>query len=193
MSKTGAKEISKGMSMTSKKDLEKIFRKHGFTDFRWLDPRKIVVGQWVRLKCMFGCRNYGRTATCPPNVPSVAECARFFKEYRRAVVFHFVKKVAKPEARHAWSRRVDLKLLKLEKEAFVAGHEKAFLLFMDSCHFCAECSGSRTACKEPQLARPTSDAMAVDVYTTVRSLGYPIEVLSRYDQPMNRYAFLLID
>jgi predicted metal-binding protein len=48
-------------------------------------------------------------------------------------------------------------------------------------------------CKEPRLARPTSDAMAVDVFTTVRSLGYPIEVLSHYDQPMNRYAFLLID
>jgi len=33
----------------------------------------------------------------------------------------------------------------------------------------------------------------MDVFTTVRSLGYPIEVLSRYDQTMNRYAFLLVD
>jgi hypothetical protein len=41
--------------------------------------------------------------------------------------------------------------------------------------------------------RPEADALGVDVYTTVRKLGYPIEVLSDYKQAMNRYAFLLID
>jgi hypothetical protein len=35
--------------------------------------------------------------------------------------------------------------------------------------------------------------MAVDVFATVRALGYPIEVLARRDRPMNRYAFLLVD
>jgi len=34
--------------------------------------------------------------------------------------------------------------------------------------------------------------MAVDVFTTVRNIGYPIEVLYDYSQEMNRYAFLLI-
>jgi len=178
--------------MATKTELEKTFRRHGFADFRWLDPQKIVVGQWVRLKCMFGCGEYGKTATCPPYVPSVAECERFFRDYRRAVVFHLSKKVAKPEARHVWTRRMNLQLLKLEREVFLSGHEKAFLLFMDSCGICAECSGSRATCKEPQMARPTPEALAMDVFTTVRSLGYPIEVLSRTDQPMNRYAFLLI-
>jgi predicted metal-binding protein len=47
-------------------------------------------------------------------------------------------------------------------------------------------------CKEPQLARPTSDALAVDVYSTVRKIGYSIEVLDDYKRAMNRYAFLLI-
>jgi hypothetical protein len=35
--------------------------------------------------------------------------------------------------------------------------------------------------------------MAMDVFATVRKLGYPIEVLTDYDQAMNRYAFLLIE
>jgi hypothetical protein len=35
--------------------------------------------------------------------------------------------------------------------------------------------------------------MAIDVYTTVRKAGYPIQVLSDYAQEMNRYAFLLVD
>jgi len=34
--------------------------------------------------------------------------------------------------------------------------------------------------------------MAVDVFETVRKIGYPIEVLYDYSQEMNRYAFLLI-
>lgn len=179
--------------MTAKKELESVFRTRGFADFRWVDPKKIIVAQWPRLKCLYGCGDYGRTATCPPNVPSVDECARFFREYRRAAVFHFEKRLARPADRFAWGRRVNLELLKLEREVFLAGHEKAFLLFLDSCNICAECSGRRETCKEPRLARPTPEAMAVDVYATVRPLGYPIEVLARHDQAMNRYAFLLID
>ena len=32
-----------------------------------------------------------------------------------------------------------------------------------------------------------------DVFTTVRKIGFPIEVLTEYSQAMNRYAFLLIE
>ena len=175
------------------KNLRNLFSKHGFTDYRWLNPAEIVVAEWVRMKCLYGCREYGKNAACPPNAPSVAECARFFREYKRAAVFHFAKTVERPEDRHAWSRKVNLELLKLEEEVFKAGFVKAFLLLFDSCGICLECAASRTACKEPKLSRPTPDALAMDVYSTVRKLGYPIEVLSQYDQEMNRYAFLLID
>jgi predicted metal-binding protein len=179
--------------MAGTKSLEKLFAARGFTDFRWLDPKDIVVAQWVRMKCLYGCWEYGRTATCPPHAPSVAECDRFFHEYKRAVVFHFEKKVDKPEDRHAWSRKINRSLLDLEIDVFKAGYERAFVLFMDSCNFCLECGGVQAGCKEPRLSRPTPDAMGMDVYTTVRKLGYPIKVLADYDQAMNRYAFLMIE
>jgi hypothetical protein len=35
--------------------------------------------------------------------------------------------------------------------------------------------------------------MAVDVFATVRNLGYPIEVLTDPSDVMNRYAFLLVE
>ncbi len=70
---------------------------------------------------------------------------------------------------------------------------EAFLLALDSCALCTECPGDRAECKHPRTARPTSEAMGVDVFTTVRQCGYPIEVLSDYGQAMNRYAFLLIE
>lgn len=173
--------------------LKKLFHKHGYTDFRWLDPQDIVVAHWVRMKCQFGCPDYGRAGACPPHTPSVEDCERFFREYKRAAVFHFGKKLDRPEDRHAWTRRLNLDLLKLERDLFLAGYPKAFLLFLDTCNVCLECSGSRAACKEPRLGRPVPEGLAVDVFSTVRKLGYPIQVLPDYKQTMNRYAFLMIE
>ena len=175
------------------RDLKTLFQKYGYKDFRFIDPEKIVVSQWVRMKCMYGCGEYGQNASCPPNVPPVAECERFFREYSAAVVFHFDKKVDQPEDRHAWSSKVNMKLVKLEREVFLAGYERAFLLYMDSCCICSECSKERENCKEPRLARPSPEAMAMDVFTTVRQFGFPIEVRTDYSQKMDRYAFLMVE
>ena len=179
--------------MISQADLDALFARHGFTAYQWINPQSIIVSQWVRMKCTFGCSEYGRNAACPPNTPSVAECRQFFSEYRQAVVFHFEEKVEKPEARHAWTREVNQALLDLEREVFLSGYQKAFLLFMDSCSLCTKCPGVRSECKNPKQARPTPEAMAMDVFSTVRQYGFPIEVLSDYSRAMNRYAFLLIE
>jgi predicted metal-binding protein len=177
----------------NRENLEELFHKHGYTDFKWIHPKEVVVAHWVRMKCMYGCDEYGRTATCPPNAPQVSECERFFHDYEDAVIFHFEKKVHKPEDRHDWTRKLNLKLLDLERDVFCSGYEKAFLLFLDSCNLCEGCPGVRTKCKEPEQARPTPESLAVDVFTTVRKVGYTIEVLSDYDEKMNRFAFLLIE
>lgn len=180
-------------SKRKREEMEMLFRAHDFSNFKWMDPKKVVVSQWVRMKCMFGCDEYGKTCCCPPNVPGVAECERFFREYEIAVIFHFSKKVKKPEDRHKWTRKVNLKLSKLEREVFLRGYEKAFLLFMDSCCICGQCADSREKCKKPEIARPSPEALAVDVFSTVRQYGFPIEVRTGYEQAMDRYAFLLIE
>jgi predicted metal-binding protein len=179
--------------MSKRRQLEELFRKHRFSDFRWIDPKNIVVSQWVRMKCMFGCVEYGKIACCPPNTPPVDECRSFFGDYGEGVVFHFEKKVEKPEERHEWARGINVRLLGLEREVFLAGNPKTFLLFMDSCSLCKECEEERVKCKNKRSARPPPEAMAVDVFSTVRQLGYPIEVLHDHSQTMNRYAFLLIE
>ena len=179
--------------MMDQANLETLFKDHGFADFKWVKPKDFVVSQWVRMKCLYGCSEYGRSGSCPPNVPSVPECRRFFDEYGTAAVFHFEKTVDQPEDRHAWTRDVNRKLLKLEREVFLRGYHKTFLLFMDTCSFCSDCAPSREECRDPKSARPSPEAMAMDVFNTVRPYGYPIEVLSGYSQVMNRYAFLLIE
>jgi predicted metal-binding protein len=179
--------------MNTREKIEQLAKKHEVKDYKWLDPKSIVVEQWVRMKCMYGCSEYGRTATCPPSAPSITECEKFFKEYMSALVIHFEKSVEKPEDRHAWTKNINSQLLELERDVFISGYRKAFLLFLDTCTLCDGCPGKREKCKEPKKARPTPEALGVDVYATVRKIGYPIEVLSDYSQTMNRYAFLLIE
>jgi predicted metal-binding protein len=173
--------------------VEGVFRELGFGDFRWLNGADVVVADWVRVKCMFGCGAFGKGGCCPPNVPAVAECRAFFGNYSNVAVFHFAKQVAKPEERFAWSRDVNRKLLDVEKAVFLAGYHKAFLLFMDECRLCDKCPGVRAECRNPKMARPSPESFAVDVFTTVRKLGYPIDVLGDYKREMNRYAFLLVE
>lgn len=59
------------------------------------------------------------------------------------------KKVDKPEDRHKWSKKVNAKLSKLERNIFLSGQERTFLLFMDSCCLCEGCTGKRERCAVP--------------------------------------------
>jgi predicted metal-binding protein len=173
--------------------LNAVVRQHGIDDFKWIDPKTIIVSEWVRMKCQYGCPNFGRIASCPPNTPAVGDCRHFFGEYTGAIVFHFQQVLEDAEKRRAWSAKVNLGLSKVERDVFLAGYPKAFLLFMDSCHICAECAPTRADCKEPKLSRPSPEGMAVDVFSTVRQLGYPIEVLTQPSAQMNRYAMLMVE
>ncbi len=44
-------------------------RELGASDARPIEARKIVVKNWVRFKCWFGCGGYGERLTCPPYSP----------------------------------------------------------------------------------------------------------------------------
>jgi predicted metal-binding protein len=173
--------------------IERLFNALGCTDFKFINPKKIVTGQWVRMKCMFGCSDYGKNATCPPNVPSVSECRQFFDDYETGAIIHFAKEVDKPEDRFEWAQKINQKLLLLERDIFLSGFQKVFVLGIDNCGMCKECSGKRETCMNPKMARPMPEAMAIDVYSTVRKHGFPIQVLTDYSQTMNRYSFLLIE
>ena len=48
-----------GLTPQNRQTLDAIFKKNGYTDYKWVDPRKIIVSQWVRMKCQFGCGEYG--------------------------------------------------------------------------------------------------------------------------------------
>lgn len=174
-------------------ELEKIFHEHGFHDFRWIKASDIVVAQWVRMKCTYGCGSYGKKGSCPPNTPSLDDCREFFSDYESAVVFHIAARLDDPEERHGFSRQINTRLLEVETEVFLKDFRKAFLLFMDECQLCSACPGTIDGCVNHKMMRPCPESMGVDVFATVRKYDLPIKVLKDYDDRMNRYAFLLIE
>jgi predicted metal-binding protein len=176
----------------NKEDLDQLIRLHGFADYKWIVPQQdIVVAQWVRFRCMFGCNNYGNNGACPPVVPSIEECRNMIYGYENAVMFHFpMQSVNQDDITTLMAR-----LVKLEREVFLAGCYKAFLLQLGSCELCKGCVAvdTRAKCVNKSMSRPGADAMGVDVYKTAHNVGYPIQVVKDHSDVTNRYAFLLID
>ena len=174
-------------------ELEKIFHDHGFDHYRWIKASDIVVAQWVRMKCTYGCGSYGKKGSCPPNTPSLDDCREFFSDYEDAVVFHIAARLEDPASRDRFSREINTRLLKVEREVFLKDFRKAFLLFMDECQLCSVCPGTIDDCVNHKMMRPCPESMGMDVFATVRKYDLPIKVLTDYREEMNRYAFLLID
>lgn len=177
--------------MKSKEKIESIIINQGFADYQWINPKEIVVAHWVRVKCMFGCSDYG-LGTCPPNTPSVSDCASFFKEYKSALVIVLNKFADKNDYPSDWSKEMTLKLLEIEREIFLIGFHKVFLLNQTCCNLCKDCSGNRLDCKDKANSRPSPESFAVDVYQTVRNIGLDLQIVAENPAEINRIAILLI-
>ena len=178
--------------MTDKEKIESIITERGFSDYCWINPQDIKIAQWVRVKCTFGCSDYG-LGTCPPNTPSVDECRTFFSEYNNGLIIRLKINVDKDSYPSDWSRDMTKRLLDIEKQIFLKGNQKVFLLNQASCNSCKDCSRNRVDCKDKSNSRPSPEAFAVDVYQTVRNAGMEINVITESPSEINRIAILLID
>src|SRR5665647_1955900 len=178
--------------MKSKEIIESILISHGFADYKWIDPGEIIVAHWVRVKCTFGCSDYG-LGTCPPNTPSVNDCNSFFKEYENGLIIRLTKYADKNAYPSDWSGEITNKLLDIEREIFLSGYQKTFLLNQTNCSLCKDCSENRIKCKDKKRSRPSPESFAVDVYQTVRNAGLDINVVADNPATMNRIAILLIE
>jgi predicted metal-binding protein len=69
------------------RQLERFAVEHGAYRARAFSARMVVIDERVRLKCQIPlCPHYGRTLTCPPNVPPLEEFVRAVKRYRTALL-----------------------------------------------------------------------------------------------------------
>lgn len=82
-----------------------------------VDTATVVVEEWVRWKCLYGCSLFGKDTSHPPCAPDAESTKRVMKEYRRAILLSSSKGKSLTEA-----------AARLEGEAYRAGYYKAFAL-----------------------------------------------------------------
>jgi predicted metal-binding protein len=102
--------------------------------------------------------------------------------YSRAILIHF-DRVANIKATIA----------ELERDIFLRGAWKAFGLGAGPCPFCRECNLKGKKCRHPERARPAMEACGIDVFTTAKKFGFPIEVMRTTRQCPNYYGLILVD
>jgi len=151
-------------------------------DARIISPSQVETAPWVRLKCQFGCGCYGQCLVCPPFTPTPEQMRKILDAYTRAILIHF-------------DRQADVKatIAELEQDIFLRGAWKAFGLGAGPCYFCRECAVEEKQCRHPERARPSMEACGIDVFSTVKKFGLPIEVVRTTRQCPNYYGLILVD
>jgi predicted metal-binding protein len=147
-----------------------------------VSPADVVTAEWVRLKCQFGCDGFGGCLVCPPYSPTAEQMRKVLDCYKRAILIHF-NSFAKVKAT----------VVEIEREIFLAGAWKAFGLGAGPCYFCRNCPVEKGICRHSEKARPSMEACGIDVYTTARKAGFPIEVVRTHHQCPNYYGLILVD
>lgn len=157
-------------------------RQPGVKNAAMVSPSDVETAAWVRMKCQFGCDGYGQCLVCPPFTPTPDQTRKLLDAYRRAILIHL-------------DRQADVKAIvaDLEQIIFLRGAWKAFGLGAGPCYFCKKCPVQEGQCRHADRARPAMEACGIDVFTTARRAGFPIEVVRTKRQCPNYYALILVD
>ncbi|HJJ35555.1 MAG TPA: DUF2284 domain-containing protein [Methanocorpusculum sp.] len=171
----------------------------------------VVTGEWVRMKCYFGCKGFGRRFSCPPYSPTPETTAKVLSEYSTALLVRYVGDVGEPDPKryvsHETTRYVQQLMQTLEKTAFMDGFYKVLCYTGHQCGWCASCAakepGTRESdCRFRNKMRPSMEASGIDVYATCKNAGWELEVLEcsqreegglLLNKPMTTVMLLLLE
>ena len=182
-------------------------------DLHLISTDIIVVGNWVRLKCKYGCENYGKHLCCPPFTPTPDETRAVLSEYRNAALARFeVKpdsKLPPKLALRAMSNsvaKIQKTIADLEKSAFLAGYYKAFGMNAMPCALCETCIIEEiqkkdqavfdldgVKCRNKQIMRPSMESLGIDVFQTVKNAGFKARVLKDSKETVELFGLILLD
>ncbi len=180
--KSRSKNPAKKTNLSDKELCTACKQKSSVIDARIISPSDVETAAWVRLKCQFGCNGYGQCLVCPPFTPTPQQMRTVLDAYSRALLLHFA-----PEA------ETKAIVVDLEREFFLRGAWKAFGLGAGPCYFCEECNVEEQECRYPKRARPAMEACGIDVFSTAKKTGFPIEVVRTKRQCPDYYGLILVD
>ncbi len=161
--------------------VEDIIRQFGPKGIARMSPADVVTAEWVRIKCRFGCGGYGRCLTCPPHSLTPKQTRELLDEYETAIMMWWGSEHPGKD-----------KLAEIERQTFLAGFYKTWLMADGPCGLCDPCP-LEYPCRHPYKARPSMEACGVDVFATAHKAGFPLEVVTTRDGTPNYFSMLLVE
>ena len=180
--------------------LSSLARERG-AEARQIAANDVVVAEWVRFKCRFGCKGYGKHMSCPPYAPAPADTRRLLAEYSTGLLLRFEGVPGHPDLKpedipldfHPFLRDLILWVSStvhfLEKTVFYDDFPKAFGFGAYPCIYCEHqhCVAEehegivdesiRRLCRHMDLVRPSMEAAGIDVFSTARNAGWDLHVI----------------
>ncbi len=190
--KTKGRGIAAGVSLG--KLMERIFsvlKEQGASEVHLIPVKSIVVDERVRLKCQIPlCDTYGRNLMCPPNLPSVEDFRRALGRFSQGILIQVSASIPMQSGGNlsedvfASARKLHELVNRGERMAFEGGLHFATGLIGGCCRLCDECVAvlGETKCRFPFKARPSMEAMGIDVFSTLENVGLPVAGLPICDR-----------
>lgn len=134
------------------------------------------------LKCLYGCG--GGLHYCPTS-PGEASGTLLFQELVRKYKWGVLIRTEEI------SKGQDITLA-LESKAFLAGYYFAF--GASECATCSTCTAETgDPCVDRRRLRPPLYALGIDVYKTVRGLGWKLDVVQKKGDPVSNITAVFVE
>jgi predicted metal-binding protein len=171
-------------------------KKYGLSAVFPFNIEKLIVAEWVHLKCRYGCKNYSTNWCCPPATPGPDRVRKIISEYTTALLLVGSKSCADFYRNNGHKRGLQVKCWKgtvsMERMLFLEGYYKAFSLVGECCALCKTCAYPRE-CRFPQEKRPSVESFSIDVIGTLKNLGASSQVATSTSEAFNYYGVILLE
>jgi predicted metal-binding protein len=157
---------------------------------------KIVLAEWVHLKCRYGCSQYNTNWCCPPATPDPDKARKILGEYSLSLLLVGNQNCSEFYLDNTKKRLKQVRYWKgtvtLERLLFLEGYYKTFSLVGETCALCKECVYPRD-CLFPRERRPTVESFSIDVIGTLQNLGRTSHVATCVAESFNYYGIILVE
>lgn len=189
-------KYKEGISFELTQRLLKKGKQSGLTAIFPFKIDRIVVAEWVHLKCRYGCNQYNTNWTCPPATPDPDKVRGILDEYSLALLLVGSRSCADFYLNNSRKRANQVRCWKgtisLERMLFLDGYYKAFSLVGECCALCKKCTYPDD-CLFPQERRPSVESFSIDVIGTLHNLGANSKVASNRQDTYNYYGIILLE